>query len=357
MASALNDPAVSKPVLWKFEVHRRWVPRDDELQRMEAEVQGHPQHPDRSVLATYRRRKAGEDQVQHFSLFWKDAGGWRFCVDDSFDPTYFFDRAMEGKSAWSLSGPQLNVFKTDRPFPASMDLPSTLGEIRTQVRLLTFGGLHVATAMGLRPVQIEGGESPTIEASLAGVATLRFKLSRAADGWDIREMDFVDVPAARAETGRRYVFGRWADSFPLGTRIAMGYKEYAPDGSLENEVTSGEVRVLSAEEFAEATRTPERDRSDPVRGRLTFQSVYDYTSETPVVRSIAGSQVPKATGETTESGASGGSKHEWVSIPLERTPEFLRERGLRRMGWISAGCVTGLVVGLMIRRRWHSVRG
>jgi hypothetical protein len=170
----------------RYEQH--YFPRGEAMQAMADRVKDHPDHPDKVLLAIYRKRQAGVPSAFVRTMWFSREKGWRLSEDQvspEFPKDSIFDVATTQKSAFFLQRNSLSLLDPRDPQPAGRDPASWRGiGLRTAQVPLT-GGLWLALYPNaiVKDIKVSG------------------------DDWTFR----TEIPAGAIMAGRGWlVKGKWS---------------------------------------------------------------------------------------------------------------------------------------------------
>jgi len=144
-------------------------------------------------------------------------------------------------------------------------------------------------------------------------------------------MVLESVPPSPEEQGKVWEFDGWHQRDPIGVWVAESYTEKQRDGRIVQRIALGSIQRISDERLAELTAPPPFDGADPVRGRVTFRSMMDYSGGvSPLVHLVTPSGLQQ------------------VALPSQASTKQPSE-WLRPMGWVAAVSIAVALVWLRIR--------
>ena len=337
---AAADPLAFNGFALSFHIEYPARFTDAELALLRAEAEGKPDHPNWSeIRAEEQRRRQPADASRH--TIWSDGRGrWRYShsyLDSVSDTPAFVDSTVAGDAMWRMTRESLHVASTGlgTSTPNFGDPRTSLGTIRWHLRALLFGFLGEASAAGVAPeagVELDSAGEWTIHAGAPGIARSRFE-----GRWDpdahrgfVSRVTIVDQPPdLQGSVGVRFLLDGWRFDADAGRWIAGSVTEVRPDGVVDHRLVTGDASPVSPEEFERLVAMPPMTGEDPVRGAVSFTSLYDHRPGTRKRFDIAPDR--STTGAT--------------DLPGARS-----YRAWRLGGWLTAAALVALFVVLRIRR-------
>lgn len=316
----------------------------DELVRLQSQVEGRPDHPQRGLLEDSLRRRRDEPFGTKYGLYSGGSGRWRlnreFLGRSKEGTTRYWDMVVMPDSQWMMLPGTLVIHSPTAPPPQGQDLP---GEERSTGpildRLLT-GGLAAAKGLGLRlgDVQLLSDNRFRVAASRRDVPEQQQLTLEYIGRWDaergrgfIESRTLVQNGYKPDSTGETYSMRDWRFVPEIG-RWAAGFIAWAPaQGALGHRVRLIGGLEGDPDTLQRITRVPEIDGSDPLWGPVTATRLVDHR---PGRRSL---QIdPDGTRSTLDLPAEAGKSTAFGA--------------LRLMGWI-IGSATLFGLGLLIYQR------
>lgn len=304
-----------------------------ELSAREREVSSLPDHPDHAVLRSQRRRIDAGHEVHVSDLWLMGPGRWRRSESMPGDTPILSDVVVSPESMWLMTPGALNLLEPGVSPPPGKDLASLEDDVRRTLRLVLVGNLGLGAAGGASP-----GDTSQVGSALrmsvrsdSGLQT-EYTISGSAEGVGpvVAEYARVGGPRVAADHVDRYRYLEWRriDGLPLPVASRI---ERLDGLDRVSEVWTIDVRPITDREFRVVAQPPAADGHDPLRGAVTVRSVFDYRSRSRTVTTI------------TEAGS--------VSVPM--SADMLGHQpplGLRTIGWIGAGVLVALLLGIRIAR-------
>ena len=316
----------------------------EELVALQRRVEGHPDHPDRTLLEDSLKRHRGEPFGTQYCVYSDGPGRWRinreFLGRSRDGAPRYWDMVVMPDSQWMMLPGTLVVHSPTAPPPQGQDLP---GEERSTGpildRLLT-GGLAAAKGLGLRlgDVQLLSDNRFRVAASRRDVPEQQQLTLEYIGRWDaergrgfIESRTLVQNGYKPDSTGETYSMRDWRFVPEIG-RWAAGFIAWAPaQGALGHRVRLIGGLEGDPDTLQRITRVPEIDGSDPLRGPVTATRLVDHR---PGRRSL---QIdPDGTRSTLDLPAEAGKSTAFGA--------------LRLIGWI-IGSATLFGLGLLIYQR------
>jgi hypothetical protein len=225
-----------------------------------------------------------------------------------------------GDIAWGLSPGQLTLINPLRSIPSGYDYPASEGNILESIGWFVHGALVLPAVSKLElslPVQRSG--SWVIEARRGpdAVIELGSRTGVAADSRVFFDRAIITTmtrrPAARG--------GRWEAKPSVGQFppivMATEMTEFAPDGRIIRRLVLELAEQITEEDLRPVLSPPELDRTDAVRGTVTFAELHDHRGDTPVFTVDRDGQRQILHGD--------------------ELPEVVSARRLRHAGWWAGG--------------------
>lgn len=334
----------------RCEYEQHWFPLPEEMSGMEARVRGHPDHPEGSLLAIYRQRRAGTPSRFTRSMWFGRSGAWRLNEDrqsPEFPAGAFCDTAATKSTAFFLMPDALSVLDPRDGAPPGKDPLASKGTaIRTTEVVLT-GGLWLATLFDARVENIS---------------------CQGAD-WSFESV----VPSGTPQSGRRWIVeGRWLPDQHRGFVSRLKLVEspigeqpmtVRPDGwtyseeidrwvagTVDVDDASGrlferfvlmEVGTNTPSEIVGLTAAPtvgDTSINDSIRGEVPLRVVHDHRTNTSTVRTADGAPATVPLPADAMSKVAGSSAWlEWA-------------------GWLGAGVLAVVLIAVRVRSSRRLVR-
>lgn len=276
-------------------------------------------------------QRLGFDTFEH-TVWWQGVGSWRFNTSyPNNTQTPYHDVSVTKAAAWQFTPQQLTVLDPSRPAPNSYNLPSVEQQINSDVSQLIDAWLNDSLA----------GHPVLASITLAGdmwSAELRGeKVSQQIRGrWDaslargfVQSTVFTKTPHPDGP-GLSIEYVDWK---PLsdggGAWIAHRLVQRRPDGRMGRELMVTGIDRLDKQDFQSVTQPPSATGADPVRGKLTVTTVYDFSQG---VRT----SVDHETKSQTQTGV------------LPRLAD--EEATWQRIGWFTLAGIVASLVGMRLFR-------
>lgn len=355
-----NSPLVTPELVAGHMVRWReenlYVPPKAELDRLRKDVRGHPDHPERGLLARYEGTAAGNPNVFEFT-FWSGGKDYWRLNDDQSGADYakwggkrFDDKVVTHRHAWQMSPEQLAIL-SDSPIVTApgYDIESDRAMVINSLTAKFHAGLpKFAKLAGLAaPPSVEvRGPKWSVRFELTGTNSAS---SYVIEGrWDEQAgrgfvEQIISKRAGKDEVDARTTYKSWKSTPVLNGWIAGTIESWQRSRGITRRSTYIACESVSQDEMRAMTRIPAFDGRDAIRGPTTFVSSWDFRGgqERYVTRSPAFSNDP--TGKTI------------VEVKDPPAPGRLA-RLVRRTGWIAGGLlIVGLAAlkfnGLILARR------
>jgi hypothetical protein len=302
-----------------------------ELERLEREIQGKPDHPGISIAKAERRRLEKGPDVTRLTVWWKEPGNWRH--NESYDPfetdqSKYSDKTVRDDFAWKLTSNQLFLIDPTNP-PPGHAITNTENVMRRQIGAI----LDARIGESLRRYELRAAEINTDRWRVVlGDARSTMEYS----GVVVRGHDSsirFEVLTSRILTHEDPQFVGWSEEF-ADWRFVPSIRGWVAFTVTFNDANRRTIRFidakpLSAGEFDRVTEIPDVTHPDAVRGKLTVNRIFDYR---PNVLAISNPRDP-SWGIRKLPAAEASSSRAWI-------------------GWgVVAVCAAGLLV-LRWRRRF-----
>ena len=277
-------------------------------------------------------QRLGFDTFEH-TVWWEGTGSWRFNTSyPNNDKTRYHDVSVTKHAAWQVTPKQLTVLDPSRPAPNSYDLASVEQQINSDISQLIDAWINSALAQVavLTEVAVSG---PNWIAEIQGGVFSQ----RVSGRWDselnrafVQRTVMLKTPHPDGP-GLSMEYFDWT---PLpensGTWIARRMVQRKPDGRNSRELVVASVAGLDKAEFKSVTTPPSPTGSDPVRGKLTVTTVYDF-----------GQGVRTSVDQTASSQTQTGV------LPRLADEEMVWQR----IGWFTLAGVVAFLVGTRLFRK------
>ncbi len=302
-----------------------------DLEAMASRIEGRPDHPERQILETERRRRREGPDVNTNRVWYDGPGLLRYSRTNSWRDLYL-DVALTPKAHWSLIPSQLTVMSAKNPTP-KRDLTTSAREFQRMLRQFVWAGY----GSGLVPISAEETSNSWLgRAGKPEFSTLEWKGAYSQEAGRVLPSSEVILDASERFThniGNTTTFEGWSFLPELGSWAASRIEERNRDGKLLRVWEIAEVRPLKPKEFASVSAIPSLAEEDPIRGVLTFKTIMDFR---PGIE------------KTTTFHDTGVTEYPISADQLGRAPSAW----LRGIGWTVAGLiVTALVALRLIRAR------
>jgi hypothetical protein len=326
-------------VRWRVEFH--YVPGDDALAKLRAEIAGKPGHPRAWQLSEYERRRAtGEPLIRRYTLRTRGEQSWRIGEDAAGlrGAIPFLDRVMTPDYAWKLTPTWLIRLDPTEPMPNGHPVDRVGRQVTDDLFWIFRGGMGFAARLGLEPgpVTVDDDHWSFRARSPDGEHEMEFH------GVWRDDLDRGFVTAVRVNSGPNDAFTwtlhGWSFSDELARWVASRVERFAPDGQREQVVVLESIEREPPERFARVMAMPDFGATDELRGELALESITDYTADPPVERILNDNGVIEEFD---------------LSLPVKLAERG--ERDYRRLGWSVAGVV--MIALVLVRlRKWQVAR-
>lgn len=337
-AAATFPDLESVSISWRVE--DRTIGTAEEWARLNAEVPGHPDHPERWTFEIYKRRRAGDflTDARTYRLQARNDGLWRLGCD--LRPAnlpameLFEDRARAPKHAWTLTGESLKITGPDGGSQPGDHLDRSFRSAFYDVGHLLGGGIWLRAIHPFEadPVIVRGDRWEHRVYRLEG-SERRYGLVREGR-WDaaldrpVTEQGYSLVgPDLRARGTTVKYMEHHLDPV-LGRVVARRVEHVDPDGSHSKVLVFLGAQREPPGSLEAATRVPQADREDAWRGITSFKMIMDERKGEALARPIHGPAV-------VQPSAADRGLRDWLQIA----------------GWLIAGSLTVAFCALIIHRR------
>jgi hypothetical protein len=303
-----------------------------DVARLRFEAQGKPDHPNWDSIRTFERVQRQGADADCFDLWVEGPGRWRFNRSLNYqEPGYFNDIASVEGVAWSLTPTQLTIVDPRAPAVTSPNLLVWGRVFSRNLGLLMYGGLSLRHSLELRVQRFHetaGGSWEVLAEGPSGVSAI-FKGT-----WDVQTGEgavrtlHIANCAQTPQIEGEYAFEDARYDNVLHRRVA---------GAVTHRQNRAVVRTLrfvgassDSQPFSALVRLPDVSGQDPVRGRITVRSVYDHRPGIEQYKELADSVSTVAT--------------------LPERGGDRRAGDLRILGWVTAGSIAAILIGLRLRR-------
>lgn len=299
-----NEPLDSILSGREFDYLVRWGPgaTRHELDALESEVAGKPDHPQRVRLARVKDELANGPEQTLSRVWWFGPTRWRHSQepvriqDEALAPIgrRFTDTAFDGTSAWSLIPEQANIVDAAAA-PPGYDYASDGFSITLNIKRLLFAGLQLDG----KPTSVSAPEELP-DGRWRAALTSQSGLSIVFEG----VIDSERGPAVVVSS-----LAHWPEQPGASDRWAFGSRKELPGLPVPvyetaAELENGSERLIlrpvscapSALSASEVTAPPSLDRADPVRGMVKVASLNDFrTGRSLQISAQEDSEQPRVT--------------------------------------------------------------
>lgn len=306
---------------------------------MRSEAEGKPDHPNWREIHAEERRRRQPLNASRVMIWTDDTGRWRYSqsyLTSNTDEPSYVDAVVAGSVMWQLTPEELHVASTSEGTAPGVhgDPRSRERTMRVYLRELLHGRLAEGAAAGMAPdgvVELLGDRRWAAYASQDDRMRLRYE-----GVWDPEfSRGFVEsvivaetAPEVADFRGTRYEFDGWHVDPLLQKWLAETATEISPDGVVTHRTVLDRVVEASPVEFDALVSVPPVDGDDPVRGPVTYRSLYDHRPSALARQDLGPDRNVLATAD----------------LPGARS-----WRRWRVGGWILAGVLVGGFVWLRVR--------
>ncbi|MFO0860517.1 MAG: hypothetical protein U0570_08165 [Phycisphaerales bacterium] len=277
-------------------------------------------------------QRLGFDSFEH-TVWWHKSGSWRFNTTYPNRPkSAFHDVALSDIAAWQLSPKQLTVLDPSRPPPANYNLASVESQINSDVSQLIDAWLNNGLAGAPRLTRVSVTEDKWT-AELTGDIVSQEVHGR----WDVQaQRPFVERTVFtrtphRDGPGLTIEYSDWKKlEGNAGDWIAQHLVQLKPDGRKSRTIDVASVGPLEEKEFQSVVQAPPPTGADPIRGKLTATTVYDFARGTA-------SKIDTKTSK---------------QVQTEVLPRLQdEESSWQRVGWVVLASAVAVLVGVRYFRK------
>lgn len=290
-------------------------------------VQGFPDHPKRFTLMMLEQEAARSGKATRYSLWLWSNNNWR--VNSSPPVGEYVDVTVTPSVDWTLNPHQLQVIAPDAT-PEHQN-PSEFGPMYAGfIRVLHFGGFDAFSPIGLRVSGVapaQGGHW-MVHANSDTDLTVEYNIlwSREYNRGFVQSFSEHHVSPDKASLNCDVRLTGWKSMGSSNQWLASEADISYPATGNRRRMVVSKATDCSNDEFQAVAAIPVADKPDPVRGYLTFNSIYDHRP-----------------GKDRAIDILGGQKRE-ISLPPVVTPT--PESTWRWYGWgtlaLAAGCLAAL---------------
>ena len=322
---------LSQPLRFTYQTRELYVPSREQLEEMRMQVEGKPDHPLRHELGIYEKRARGEYATTSTEVILGNPVLWRLSRDIDYgnERSFYVDTGQDGDAAWSLTDRQLKIADAVSP-PDGYGYARNIDEIRIQAQMFFFQGIGIGISGDLQPPLSFTRIGPSWTATITDAGSVY----RYDGQWDeafgegrILTWTVVSSEKFPDTVGERLVFAEHRADPVSGYSVAGRVTLQRSDGAKDTEYVLLNCERVTPQIVKLAAQTPSLDRSDPRRGPLSVDSIYDHR---PGARSLV--RLPD-TGQ------------------FVRTPSPIRQYDrLRLAGWATLAGLVGIIVAVRISR-------
>jgi hypothetical protein len=333
---ALLDDAKShfKARSMKIEWNREALeePSRQEVEAIRERVKNFPEHPDRSKLGELEARQRNGPQSWRETV-WLRNGDFRSSAQSGRpnDP-FYIDTVRVGKSGWKLNPGELYLVGPSETAPPGHDLEQQYLSSITNILPLFGAGLDWFGPWEAQSSLESLGNKKWIARTRYGSDEIKTTTTITIE-WDNVRKTGRCVEAAITSRGslnldQRIVSNNWIVPPFGGNEIAQEVVS-EQGGKPVLRITLLSIDVLNEQEFSLLTKQPEISDSDPIRGKVTFTQIQDFTGTSPLFT------IKDDSGIRT--------------LTYGQTPEGQRRSTVKVIGWITAGMIVVTLLLLRVR--------
>lgn len=300
-----------------------------DLAAMAQRVEGRPDHPERAVLETERRRRrAGPDKVTT-TVWYGGPGFMRINRDESWRDLYV-DIALSDKAHWSMVPTNLTVMSPDSPAP-DRDYTAFDGDIRRLLRRTVWSDF----GSGLQPKSVDvTGDRWSAVAGDDALSFIRWDGVLSEDAGRAlpdRAVTVRTAPRFANEVGRQTEYRGWHFDPVLAQWVVTELVDKGPEGDILRTLRLDAVETIDRSLLDNVTSVPSVTDTDYVRGVPTMTTIMDYRPHAERITTIT---------------AQGVSETPMSAARLGHPPS----KSLRRIGWGVAGLIIAALVAIRLVR-------
>lgn len=299
--TAKDIPCGDRPFRVKWRVVDARSPSPQEIEALRRSIAGHPEHPDRALLAQLESIAAGKPFWVE-KQFWIRGSQFRRSDNDSRGDGRGNDCALGDGVAWSLNAREL-VVMSDTKLAPGYPLDAELSILKPEFGTLMTGGLsyfrryldHVRPALTSDTTWDASGTA----AFDGDVFEVRIKGTwNPGEGWGTVEEASSHVPASPTPNGWMFRSAHWVPNAILGRPAAKAVTQFDASGKPERRMELIEYEPIDDARFEQIIALPKVNEPDPIRGALTFTSITDYRPDKPIRKTLEGGEVVRAEAES-----------------------------------------------------------
>lgn len=266
-------------------------PSQSEMSDIEARIKDKPDHPDRHRLWEFQRQLNAPSPEVGECTMWRLDGRWRYNAASSYN-TQFTDCAWDKGHSWMLTPEFVRILDPRRAEVSHFRVDLFVGNLVNDSGALVNASLGAFTSMisvTLSPKRDASGRRWSVKGE--GKDSAGRSDSLEVDGtWDpsagwgtIERLKWVGRPTNGLVEGMIYELRDWKFIPRIGLGIASESRELSLEGALTKRYTVLDMGEFTEREFDKFVAIPKADRPDPVRGALTFATIEDYRTLSPVI--------------------------------------------------------------------------
>jgi len=293
------------------------------LRRLQVDLDGKPDHPDRGLLERSVRRARGKFAGSTYRLWSDGLDRWRIS-QDFYDQghEHYWDAAYMPKRQWSLTRQHLDIFEPGKIPHQSADVKSQGNPGKTDLSLLLTGSLAAIrnADMTVGPVQVGGNGQFQFKAILETPDGDNGFAMQFQGRWDdAHHRGFIasalilqNTSNARA-VGQMYEFKDWRFLSDLQVWCATVVTETHPDRDIVSELRFVETLPGSLERLDALTAIPQVNGNDAIRDQLEFTTLTDHRRNSIAVISPDGLETSR---QIATSAPDAGASIRWIGWAL-----------------------------------------
>ncbi|MDQ7013122.1 MAG: hypothetical protein Q9O74_04415 [Planctomycetota bacterium] len=274
---------------FRIELHVEYPPQytDEHLAALRRQAEGKPDHPNWTIIRAEERRRRQPFDASRITIWTDDREGWRYSrsyLTSTTDKPSYIDAVVSDSVMWQLTPEELHVAdsRDGTATGAHGDARLREGAMRTYLRELLLGRLGNGADNGFGP---DGRIEVLPDGRWAAYVAHPERGAHRFEGtWDaslgrgfVETIEIVETPDEFAKfRGTRYEIAGWYFDDTAQRWLARTASEISPDGVVDHKTVLDAVMSVTPDELDAVFAVPPVEGSDPVRGEVTFRSLYDH---------------------------------------------------------------------------------
>lgn len=307
------------------------------LEKLKAEIAGHPQHPGKAQAKLLEFAKDGF-LAKRYCLFFESDSFWRVC-EDAADGSFIDVAAAPGRE-WQLNPDSVRICN---PEETAKNAPRTIHRVnvfRPMVGRLLLAGINLTVAANLEITEVKCNEDRwSMVAGRSEDLPAKQRITMRYEGtWNATEkrgfvtaVTFTEHGYNPEVVGSAERYSGWSNDNAAKQWIAGKVDIFKASGELERRIIFEEFVPMPEGGLDAITRIPSVEKPDPIRSTASYTSVVDFRTNTVNETNAAG----KPTTRMIRTG----------SQPQEAGTSWLRP-----LGWGICITIIGTLIYLRTRR-------